>query len=77
MIAPFSGYGLPKEQARPQALLERVIHIKLDRVRSHTESRHLVHLQVDIGINHGVAEDSTTGKKLTVLVERLQGHVER
>ena len=52
--------------------LQAVVHIELDRMRRHAETRDFFHLELDIGIKHVVTEDTALGHKCTVLVEVVQ-----
>src|SRR6187549_1224653 len=54
-----------------------VVHVELDRMSRHAEARDFLCLQSDVSIDHVVGEHATAGQELAVLVEVLEGHVER
>ena len=66
----------PLFAANPDDGLQRVVHVELDRMRGHAEASHFLHLQFDIGVNHGVAEYTAAGQELAVLVQILERLVE-
>ena len=55
---------------------EGVIHVEFNRMRGHSKPCDLLHLEVDVGIDHAVAKDATAGEELAILVEIIEGHVE-
>jgi len=54
-------------------VLEAVIHVKLDGMRCHTQPGDALHVQVYIGVNQVIAEDTALFEKVAVRVERTQG----
>lgn len=74
-IAPCPRRLEPLPELRP-AFLERIVHIELDRVRRHSETRDFIHLERDVGIDHVVAEDASAGEELTIPIEVLDGLIE-
>ena len=47
---------------------EGVIHVEFNRMRGHSKPCDLLHLEVDVGIDHAVAKDATAGEELAILV---------
>src|SRR5438874_11304265 len=54
----------------------RVVHLELDRMRRHAEARDLLHLQLDVGVDHIVGEHTAAREELAVLVDRIERLVE-
>src|SRR5258707_11362884 len=61
----------------PARSLGAVVHIELDRMRSHPEASDFFHLQRTVRIEHVVRKDAALGQELAILVEMLDRHVER
>src|SRR6201999_1943422 len=57
--------------------LQRIIHLELDRVRGHFETRDFGHLQLDIGVDEIVVEHAAVLEERAVLVEVLDRLAER
>src|SRR5258708_4771584 len=75
-----------KETGRPKAprieparcaSLHRIVHVELDRVRRLVEADDLLHLQLDVGIDHVVGEHVAGLEEGAVLVEVGEGFAER
>lgn len=58
------------------AVLQRVVHIKLDRVGGHAQAGDLFHLQIDVGIYHVVGEHAASGQEGAVGIQGVQGLVQ-
>src|SRR5579884_4422228 len=61
----------------PLAGLAGVVHIELDRVRSHLEPQHLAHLELDVAIDKIVIEHATSLEEGTVLIEARESFAQR
>ena len=57
--------------------LQAVVHVELDRMRGHAESRDFFHLQFDVGIDHVVAEHAALGQESAILVQVRQRFIQR
>src|SRR6188508_2924976 len=75
--------GCSPASAPPEASLSltaasaAVVHVELDRMSGHAEARDFLCLQSDVSVDHVVGEHTTARQELAVLVEVLEGHVER
>lgn len=76
-----STYSQPGKQKAPRRALsinqpeirsEAVIHIELDRMSSHAQARDILHLELNVCIDHVVTEHTPSGKEFAVLVQALQ-----
>src|SRR5262249_58267009 len=56
---------------------EAVIHCEFDWMRGHPEVRDLLHLQLDVGIEHVVREHAAAGEKFASLVQVFECLLER
>ena len=56
---------------------DRVVQLELERVRRSAELGDFLHLQVDVAVDHVVAEDAAGFQEFTVLIERFECLVER
>jgi hypothetical protein len=55
---------------------EAVVHVEFDRMGRHAQTRDILHLQFDVGIDHVIAEYATGGEELAILVKVIQRLVE-
>ena len=60
-----------------RSILLRIIHVEFDWMGRHAETRHFLHFQLDIRIDHAVAEHATTGQELAVLIKVLECLIKR
>src|SRR6516165_11722756 len=74
--APSSDIAAATQWKHPSCL-RRVIHFELHRMRRVLEADHFAHLQVDIGIDEVVVENTSGLEEGAVLVELLEGLAER
>src|SRR4029079_188373 len=56
---------------------EAVVHLVLDRMRRHPEASDLLHLELDVRVEHVVGEDAAAGKELAVAGKAVERLVER
>src|SRR6185369_12603479 len=62
----------PLKGTRVLRPLKAVVHVELDRMRRHAETGHFLHLQLDIGVDHGVGEHAAFGQEAASLVQVFQ-----
>src|SRR5664279_5371867 len=77
---PISGGQKKDGQARPfltppLKTSAAIVHLVFKRMGRHAETRDFFHLELDIGINPLVAEDTTVGQELTILIKVIEGLV--
>ena len=53
-------------------LLQRIVHVELNRVRGHTQARDLTHFQFNIGVNHRISKHAAFGQKAAAHVQAVQ-----
>ena len=52
--------------------LQAVVHIELDRMRGHAETRDFFHLELDVRVDRVVREHVAGSQEVTIFVERFQ-----